>query len=100
MVAVSLKQPEQKEPIYKLICKEFNVNKTWLKTGEGEMFVQSLEEDEFAKYISEILIGTNNKVYNAIKSFMLVYGRLNDDSKKLLNDILDSLITEIKKEQN
>ena len=95
-----LKQPEQKEPIYKLICKEFNVNKTWLKTGEGEMFVQSLEEDEFAKYISEILIGTNNKVYNAIKSFMLVYGRLNDDSKKLLNDILDSLITEIKKEQN
>lgn len=35
-----LARPEQKEPIYKLICEKFNVNENWLKYGKGEMFIQ------------------------------------------------------------
>lgn len=30
-----LANPEQKEPLIKLICKEFNVNEDWLRTGAG-----------------------------------------------------------------
>ena len=30
-----LARPEQKEPLIKLICKEFNVNEDWLRTGAG-----------------------------------------------------------------
>ncbi len=29
------------EAMSKLICTEFHVNETWLRTGEGEMFVQT-----------------------------------------------------------
>ena len=36
-----LARPEQKEPIYKLICEKFNVNENWLKYGEGEIFFQA-----------------------------------------------------------
>ena len=32
-----LVKPEQKEPLYRLICKEFGVDYRWLMTGEGEM---------------------------------------------------------------
>lgn len=35
-----LARPEQKEPIYKLICETFNVSEKWLKEGVGEVFVQ------------------------------------------------------------
>lgn len=33
------------------ICREFNVNETWLRTGEGKMFVQpdTFSMDEYAK---------------------------------------------------
>lgn len=37
-----------KEPIIKLICKEFNVNYPWLKDGIGEMGTP-LQSDDFYK---------------------------------------------------
>lgn len=42
-----LARPEQKEPLYRLICETFHVNYKWLTSGEGEMLVttkQSLVE--------------------------------------------------------
>lgn len=38
-----LVKPEQKEPLYRLICKTFNVSYEWLTTGEGDMYVETKE---------------------------------------------------------
>ena len=46
-----LAKPEQKEPLYKLICREFGVNEKWLMYGEGEMYE---EEDLYARAAAEI----------------------------------------------
>lgn len=32
-----LKNPEQKEPLLKLLCSTFGISEHWLRTGEGEM---------------------------------------------------------------
>lgn len=41
----ALARPEQKEPLYRLICEKFHVSYKWLTSGEGEMFVTNAEDD-------------------------------------------------------
>lgn len=38
-----LARPEQKEPLYRLICKTFNVSYDWLTAGQGEMYTETKE---------------------------------------------------------
>ena len=46
-----LKNPEQKLPLMKLICKEFGVNESWLLEGKGEMFAES---DNLSNFFRDI----------------------------------------------
>lgn len=36
-----LARPEQKEPLFRLICETFNVSYEWLTTGQGEMYIET-----------------------------------------------------------
>ena len=42
------------EQMLKLICREFNVNETWLRTGEGEMSNEMDREEQIAYYLGDI----------------------------------------------
>ena len=42
------------DQMFKSICREFNVNENWLRTGEGEMFVQKTRDEEIASFINGI----------------------------------------------
>lgn len=42
------------DQLFKLICREFNVSESWLRSGEGEMFVQKTLDEEIASFIQSI----------------------------------------------
>lgn len=39
------------------ICREFNVNEEWLRTGEGEIFAPLIRSKEIAAFVGKILQG-------------------------------------------
>lgn len=42
------------EQMQKSICREFNVNEEWLRSGTGEMFVEQSRDEEIAEFIGNM----------------------------------------------
>ena len=81
------------DTVIKSICREFNVNEDWLRTGEGEMFIQLPEEDEVAAYVSDLLEDDGeNPLYLIIKEIMHTYNELSPKSQEILCDFSKRLL--------
>lgn len=86
------------DAVVSLICKEYNVNETWLRTGDGEMFRQFPEEDEVAAYVSELLEDTgDNPLYSLIKEIMHTYIELDPKSQEVFRDVAQKLSDNLSK---
>ena len=42
------------DAVMKSICREFNVNEDWLRTGEGEMFIKQTRDEQIASFVGSI----------------------------------------------
>ena len=69
------------------IIREFSVNEEWLRTGEGEMFIQLPEEDEYMKAYTRLSMYNDKDAMDAV----IKYWKLDPSSKKAIWDFIHSL---------
>ena len=84
----------------KAICREFNVNENWLRTGEGNMFRELPEEEETATIVSDLLEdGKENPFYEIILEIMSTYQELSPKSQEVLRDASSKLLEKLRKKK-
>ena len=66
------------DAVISLICKEFNVNEIWLRTGEGDAYTK-MPEDDLIKRTTELL-GKHDPFF---ESLVYMYSELSDESRKI-----------------
>lgn len=72
------------DAVITLICREFNVNEKWLRTGDGEMFKERPPADEVASYAEDLLDHKEeeNPFYDIIIEMMRTYHELDTVSQQ------------------
>lgn len=76
------------------ICREFNVNEQWLRTGEGLMFNPPKDTDtELTNAIGELL----NTDDEFTKKLILSYLKLSDEQRKVVREFWTQIHSEEQK---
>ena len=78
------------------ICREFNVSEHWLRTGEGEMFVQIARDKEIMRFVGDVMQGEDD---NFRRRFPLPLSRLPKERWKDIEDFAQQITAENAKEE-
>lgn len=79
------------EAVISLICRVFNVNEKWLRTGEGGMRPQQTEEDQIAAAVERLISGESSEFK---KRLVVALSSLKDEHWLLLEQKLKEIIGE------
>ena len=78
------------------ICRAFNVNEEWLRTGSGEMFKDMTLDEEIISFIGDIQWDASNTFK---KRFISAIAKLNEEEWKVLEKIITACANEIEEKE-
>lgn len=78
------------DAVVSLICREFNINEEWLRTGDGEMYKHQDRETEIAIMVDKLFREESDSF-----KFRFIKALCNMDDKGW--DVLESLVKDITK---
>lgn len=70
------------------ICREFDVNEAWLRTGEGEMFLELSRDEQIEEFIGDLLMNEEDSFKRRLISGLAA---LDESGWAVLEDFLDSI---------
>ena len=79
------------------ICREFNVRREWLETGEGPMKLPELDED--LDYINILMESCDSPFKDLIRAILLAYDRSTPAIQKAISDYVDQIHAELDKKK-
>ena len=72
----------------KSICREYNVNENWLRTGEGEMFIKMTRNDEISQFVGQLMAAEDDSFKKRLVSSLAA---LDENGWDILEQFLDSM---------
>lgn len=75
------------------ICREFDVNEEWLRTGSGDMFITKTRSQEIVDFMSELM---NDPDDSFKRRFIESVAQLSEEEWKVIERIIDRLLAEQK----
>ncbi len=82
--------------IVSLICREFSVNESWLRFGEGEIFIEKTKDEQIQEMVDEIMV---EKPEDFRRRFVRALAALDADGWAALERFIDSISETTKKEE-
>lgn len=76
------------------ICREFNCNEVWLRTGEGDPFQEESRQEQIMRFAAQTVNGSDEFK----KAFVSILAKMDADDWENLAKLFRKLSGEIKKE--
>lgn len=73
------------------ICREFRVNETWLRTGEGEMRTNSTQRDQLERFFADVLTSAPDARSDCLTAMAKLppefWGMLTDCAREIVSNL-------------
>lgn len=69
------------------ISREFEISETWLRTGDGEMFIRPDPDDEIDRILAQISASDDELIRRIVRA----YWRLDEKEKAAISKLIDGL---------